>query len=132
MPRENAADYGSTLELLPEWYVLVAKCGKCRHQGQVDRRLVASTCGWGIRLRPLVKRSNARAAETGKEANCFLASCPATKARRDRSGSLLLPYVPDIALIANRCALLRDTLGATTRIPSGGNPLLAAQRRPAL
>ena len=50
MSRENAADYGSTLELLPEWYVLVAKCAKCRHQGQIDRRLVAGTCGWGVRL----------------------------------------------------------------------------------
>ncbi len=50
MPRESAADYGSTLELLPEWYVLVAKCGKCRHQGRIDRRVIASTCGWGIHL----------------------------------------------------------------------------------
>lgn len=45
MPREDAADYGATLELLPEWYVLVAKCGKCRRQVQVDRRLIARSHG---------------------------------------------------------------------------------------
>ncbi len=50
MPRENAADCGSTLELLPEWYVLVAKCGACRHQGRIDRRMIAKTCGWGVHL----------------------------------------------------------------------------------
>lgn len=50
MPRENAADYGSTLELLPEWYVLVAKCGKCRHQGRIERRAIAGTHGWGVDL----------------------------------------------------------------------------------
>ncbi|OCP00222.1 MULTISPECIES: hypothetical protein [unclassified Ensifer] len=50
MPREDVADYGSTLEQLPEWYVLVAKCGKCRRQGQVDRRLIASAYGYATPL----------------------------------------------------------------------------------
>lgn len=50
MPRQDAADDGATLELLPEWYVLVAKCGKCRHRGRIDRRLVANRRGWGVSL----------------------------------------------------------------------------------
>lgn len=50
MPREDAAGYGATLELLPEWYVLVAKCGLCRHQGRIDRRAIASARGWDIHL----------------------------------------------------------------------------------
>ncbi|HEV7322187.1 MAG TPA: hypothetical protein VGO04_26585 [Ensifer sp.] len=50
MPREDAGDYGSTLDRLPEWYVLVAHCGKCRHQAQVDRRLIARTYGTDVPL----------------------------------------------------------------------------------
>ncbi|WFU51541.1 hypothetical protein QA637_19965 (plasmid) [Sinorhizobium terangae] len=44
-PPGEAAEYASTLETLPEWYVLVAKCGKCLHQAPIDRRQIARRRG---------------------------------------------------------------------------------------
>jgi bacterioferritin-associated ferredoxin len=55
MPREDAADYGSTLDQLAEWYVLVAKCGTCRHQAVLDRRRIAEACGHDAPLNAIAR-----------------------------------------------------------------------------
>ncbi|MDK1377392.1 hypothetical protein QN222_23215 [Sinorhizobium sp. 6-70] len=49
-PRGDTAESALTLETLPEWYVLAARCGKCRHQAPVDRRRIARTRGGGTSL----------------------------------------------------------------------------------
>ncbi|MEI2297156.1 hypothetical protein MKZ91_03570 [Ensifer sp. MJa1] len=76
MPREDAAEHGSTLAQLPEWYVLVARCAKCRHQGHIDRRLIGRKCGYDLSLNALARTLKCSRCNNGEGNKLLLGKLP--------------------------------------------------------
>ncbi len=52
-------DY-ETLSALPEWYVIVARCGACGHEDELDRRAIGRRFGKNVKLVTLPIRLRCR------------------------------------------------------------------------
>jgi hypothetical protein len=49
-----------TLATLPQWFVIHARCGACRHQAPLERRGIARRCGLDLSLARLAGRLKCR------------------------------------------------------------------------
>lgn len=54
--RSSDYDFYRTLDRLPEWYVLLGWCQRCRRYGQVERRAVRRVLGVGALLSDVAPR----------------------------------------------------------------------------
>ncbi len=52
-------DY-ETLSALPEWFVIVAQCGACGHEDELDRRAIGRRFGKNVELVTLPTRLRCR------------------------------------------------------------------------
>ena len=69
-PGKGATEFDwTTLDALPEWYVLVAVCGRCGRQDELDRREIRRRAGKGALLSSLPGKLRCRPPCGNREGN---------------------------------------------------------------